>query len=68
MAGFLVSGWHEVTLHMKTMTIVLASLFCLNAVVTAATPVAKKVPAATAGKELLTNGGFEVAGGQKMEG
>ncbi|MHB8971608.1 MAG: hypothetical protein ACYC3X_18585 [Pirellulaceae bacterium] len=68
MTGSLPTGSHEVTLHMKNMTIVLATFVCLNAVVTAATPVAKKVPAATLGKELLTNGGFEVAGGPQPEG
>jgi hypothetical protein len=50
------------------MAVVLAAIGCMTVVATAATPVAKRVPPATAGKELLTNGGFETAGGEQPEG
>lgn len=52
---------------MKAGTLVLASVLWMSTFAAAATPVAKRVPAASAGKELLANGGFERLDGQKPE-
>ena len=53
---------------MRTRLPVLLSFLVGVPVALAATPVAKKVPAAAAGNELLANGGFETVGGQKPNG
>ncbi|HOW70877.1 MAG TPA: hypothetical protein PKY77_09775 [Phycisphaerae bacterium] len=52
---------------MKTRSLLVVWLSCSSVIATAATPVAKKVPAASAGIELLANGGFEGLDGRKPE-